>query len=402
MRFSFVIIVLVVFLSSLAVAADKNEATKEQADKVAVPVPKPSPNEVMKQGDFARELVQFFGWAGGLSKEPKDRDYLQVLDGRRTFKFEAEKSYNSITDKVVVRKNELFGAYSGEAWLGGTTSPAKVNIKVFIPLAGDYLVSAMAKGDGQLWKIGDKKYKADSGGALTLTKITNIALKPGELELEITLPPEGGLDYIVFKAPDFTPLEPLDGWRFSEPLNKGTVAYVAASLLGLEEKLPADDKIKPISIIVSEMQGLPTSLTLSDIRYYGKFSAKYWVGAGNMSAELDIPFTLPQSGIYDLKLRCMGKPFTGTIDGNPVKIDATSSLNWAELGLQRLSDGKHNLRVKIPAYGGIDALEIQPKKASPEAFMSLVGITGDPNAAVTYAEMQGFLTQFQKNFTGRK
>ncbi|GAM09378.1 hypothetical protein OR1_01656 [Geobacter sp. OR-1] len=396
------ICLLVLLLNSLAIAADKKGAVPPKGKEKVAEAPKPLPTAVMTQGDFARELVKVFGWEDGVTKEAKDRDYLQILDGRRTFKFEAEKVYNARTDDVVPRKNDYFGPFSGETWLGGISVPAKVHIKVFIPIAGNYTLSAAARGNGQVWTIGEKKYQANSGDTLALTKIADISLQPGELELEMLMPPEGGLDYIVFSAPDFAPIEPMDGWRFSETLTNAAIAYVASSLLGLEGALPADEKIKPLSIVISEMPGLPKTLTLSDIRYYGKFSGKYWASTGSKSADLDIPFSLTQSGIYDLKLRCMGKPVTGTIDGNPVNINSRSSMDWVELGLHRLSEGKHNLRVRIPAFGGIDAFEVAAKKSSPEAYMSLVGMPGDPKAVVTYAEMEKLLGILKKKFSTRK
>jgi hypothetical protein len=402
MKFVSIMFIAMISLSSMAAAAEKVLTSPNNQVKKEAPKPKPLPTAIMSQGDFARELVNVFGWGDGLSKEPKDRDYLQILEGRRTFKFEAEKIYTPQTDDVVVRKNELLGPFSGESWLGGITVPSPVRMKVFIPVAGDYTLSAVAKGDGQIWKIAGKEYTVNSGDSLAMTKISNINLEPGELELEMLMPPEGGLDYILFTAPDFAPIEPLEGWRFNNTLTNLTMAYVAASILGLEGKLPVDDSIKPVTVIISDMTGLPSTVSLSSIQYYGKFSGKFWVSTTSKSAEINIPFTLPQTGTYDVKLRVMGNSFTGEMDGNPLRVPGSAPLEWVSLGLQRLSQGQHIMKVKVPSFGGIDALTITPRKVSPEAYMSLTGISGAPHSSVTYAEMEKNLSMILKRFTARK
>lgn len=401
MRLASILLIVLQLTVSIAFSAEKVDSkAKDSVQKVEKP--KPLPTAIMTQGDFARELVTSLGWGGGLTSEPKDRDFLQILEGRRTFKFEAENIYNAKTDDVSLRKNEIFGPFSGEAWIGGISVPSKVSMKVFIPIAGDYQLSAATKGIGQIWKIAGKEFAAFSGNSLGMSKIADISLKSGELKFEMMLPPEGGLDYLIFTAPDYAPIEPLDGWRFSEKLTNLTVAYVAASLLGLEGKLPVDDSIKPLTVIVSEMSRLPDSVSLSDIMYYGKFSGKNWVSTTARTAEIEIPLTLPQSGTYDIKLRIMGKGFTGEIDANPIKLPASSSMDWVSLGLHRLSQGEHKFRVKVPPYSGIDALVVTPRKVSPETYMNLTGVTGDPQAVVTYAEMVKNIVLIRDRFTSRK
>jgi hypothetical protein len=150
------------------------------------------------------------------------------------------------------------------------------------------------------------------------------------------------------------------------------------------------------------MTGLPPTVSLSSIKYYGKFSGNSWVSTASKSAEINIPFTLPQTGTYDVKLRVMGNYLTGEIDGNPIKIPGSAPLEWVSLGLQRMSQGQHVLRVKVPPFGGIDAMTVIPRKVSPEAYMSLTGISGEPQASVTYAEMEKNLSMLLKRFTSRQ
>jgi len=402
MKFSLMIFIAILFTSTLAISAEKSDVVSGDKIKKTEIKPKPLPSAIMTQVDFAREIINSFGWGDGLSENPNDRDYLMIMDGRRTFKFEAEKVYSAKTDDVSIRKSDLLGPFSGESWLGGITVPTKVRMKVYIPVAGKYLLSAAAKGDGQIWNIAGESHSINSGNSLALTKITELTLKPGELELELIMPPEGGLDYIVFAAPDYRPIEPYDGWRFSETLTNATVAYVFTSMLGLEDQLPVDNSISPVTVIASELPGLPTSVSLSDIRYYGKISGKLWVKTLGQSAEVLIPFTLQQNGTYDLKLRFMGNNSIADLDGNQIKIPGSKSFDWVNLGLQHFSQGKHNLKIKVPPFGGIDAMTITSRKSSPEAYMNLVGITGDPKGAVTYSDMERYLSLLRKRFTIRK
>lgn len=74
---------------------------------------------VFTQKNLAHMIVNQFGWGDGLPKEPVDRDYLVILNGRRTFRFEAENAYNPTTDRVTLAEYNLYGPFSGKGWLLG-------------------------------------------------------------------------------------------------------------------------------------------------------------------------------------------------------------------------------------------------------------------------------------------
>lgn len=396
MRCSIILLMLVLVVSGSAFSAE----TKKGVIKEPVKTAKTAAS--ITQGEFARRVVKLLGWEKGLPKEPKDRDYLLIMEGKRSFKFEAENAYNRKTDDVAVRKYELFGPFSGISWLGGISTPTTVHFKVFIPISGEYRLSAAAKGKGQRWKIGGKEFTVNSGDRLTVTDVATVALKAGETEFEMELPPEGGVDYLLFSAPDLTPIEPLDGWRFSSPLTKGDLAAIVASLLGWEDRLPVDAKSGVTTILGTDLQGLPPTVTATDTGYYGKFTAQRWLRAGNTGAELDVPFTVSRTGVYGLKLRYMGALLKASLDGTALDRDAKGILDWINLGPQRLSEGKHLLHVSLPSYGGLDALVIEPRQSSPADYMALVGLKGEPADVVTPAEAEKIETQLVERFTGRK
>lgn len=354
----------------------------------------------ISQADFSRKLVKVFGWEKGLPKEPKDRDYLVILEGKRTFKFEAESVYNAKTDAVVPRDFQLFGPFSGVSWIGGIAVPTSVHMKVFIPLEGEYRIRAAAKGDGQIWKIAGKEFKVNSGGQLTETTIATLPLKAGELDVEMVMPPEGGVDYLLFTSSDLTPIEPLEGWRFAAPLTRYELAGIAASLLGWEEKLPLDEKRETITVNAVGLADIPKGLRPVTVNY-GQPSGKEWLRA-TISTEIDIPFTIRQTGFYGMKLRFKGLRLKAAFDGIPIQREAKALLDWVDLGSRRIFEGAHTLRVAIPAYDGLDLLVVEPRLSTPAAYMQLVGLEGDPAAGVTVSESEKFLTQFVERFTSRK
>lgn len=397
MRIVIPVMMLFLALSATVHAAGRKPADQKPAEKEGAVSTSSQP---ITQAEFARKLVKVFGWDKGLPKEPKDRDYLVILEGKRTLKFEAESVYSSKTDNVVPRDFELFGPFSGTSWLGGIATPTTVHMKVFIPLDGEYRFSAAAKGNGQVWKIAGKEFRADSGGQLAETAIVTLPLKAGELEIEMVMPPEGGLDYLLFSAPDLAPIEPLEGWRFASPMTRFDLAGVAASLLGWEGNLPPDEKKDSITVAAVELANIPASLRQVSVSY-GQPSGRQWLRATN-ATEIDLPFTIRQTGFYGMKLRYKGTRLNAALDGIPVRRDARELLDWVDLGSRRMFEGEHTLRVAVPAYDGLDLLVIEPRVSTPAAYMQLVGLDGDPASAVSAAESEKFLTQFVERFTSRK
>ncbi len=403
MRIATMLMIIALMFTSAADAAQKKvESTKGPGKKTQLKPPKPSPLATVIQGEFVRELINVFGWAGGIPEEPNERDYLVILQGKRTFKFEAEKIFNTKTDGVSVRKFDLIGPFSGESWLGGVTTPVSVHFKVFIPLDGEYRLAVAAKGNGQIWKVAGKEYMINSGERLTVTQVASVPLKAGEFEFEMVMPPEGGIDYLVFSASDFNSIEPLGGWRFKDPLTNTELAQVSASLLGLEERLPLDEKVGVTTVVAADLPSLPPSVNSTDIGFYGKFTGKKWIRASSQPADIDIPISLTVNGVYGLKLRVMGENLKANLDGISLVLPANPYLEWVNLGLHRLVEGTHTLQVTLPSYGGIDALIIEPRNSTPEAYMNLVGVKGDPMAVVTNAEKDKILTQLVERFTTRK
>ncbi|KAF0216842.1 MAG: hypothetical protein FD174_3522 [Geobacteraceae bacterium] len=359
-------------------------------------------DDTVKQGEFAAKLVSAFRWEKGLPKEPAEKDYLAILGGKRTFKFEAEDYYSVKTDDATVLKYPLYGPFSGRGWVSGVAVPTTVHLKVFLPLEGEYTLSVAAKGDGQSWSVGDKAFKVSTGKSLREVVAGSVYLPAGPQEITIGLPPEGGIDYMILAAPSLTPIEPLGGWRSTSPLRLGELAEVAAVLLGWEKELAPDKTYGPKIIAVSEAAELPPTVAATDVKLYGQFSADKWIRAGYGGATVEVPLTLDKDGVYDLKIRFMGDKLAARLDGEKIIKAGKPSLDWVELGLYRLEQGSHKLQLDIPPDGGVDVVVVEKRKSSPADYMELVGLHGDPAAVVSRAEAEKVLTSLVERFKGRK
>lgn len=359
-------------------------------------------DDIMKQGEYAAKLVSVFHWEKGLPKEPAEKDYLAILGGKRTFKFEAEDYYNVKTDNVSVKKYPLFGPFSGRGWVSGVSVPTTVHLKFFLPLAGEYTLSVAAKGDGQKWSVGDKVFKVSTGKTMREVVAGAVFLQAGPQEITIELPPEEGIDYIILAAPSFSPIEPRHGWRFNSSLHLGELAEVAASLLGWEAELPPDKTEKPKTIAVYEAAELPPTVAATDLKIYGEFSAKKWIRAGYGGSSVEVPLTLDKDGVYDLKIRYKGDKLVASLDGEKIEKTGKPYLDWVELGRFRLDQGPHKLHLDISPDGGVDVVVVEKRKSSPADYMELVGLHGDPGAAVSRAEAEKILTSLVERFKERK
>ena len=92
-------------------------------------------------------------------------------------------------------------------------------------------------------------------------------------------------------------------------------------------------------------------------------------------------------------------------DGSPVQRPvalSTLSADAVELGRFRLDQGPHKLQLDISPDGGVDVLVVEKRKSSPADYMELVGLHGDPAAAVSLAEAEKVLTSLVERFKGRK
>lgn len=355
------------------------------------------------QKDLAQMIVTQFGWSDGLPKEPADRDYLKILGGRRTFRFEAENAYNPDTDNVTVAGYNLYGKFSGKGWLLGVSEKTAANFTVQIPIGGVYMLKAIVKGDGYIWKIGDKEYKGGSkSGGFTEVAFGTMPVKAGVMKIYVTIPPQGGIDSFSFTAPDYPPIQPFAGWRFKEPLTAAHLAEVGVSMMYAFDKLPAVQKGIPAPIAAVDVALPSQNAVPTKINYLGAFSSQAWLRADFRGATIQLPLRVDETGIYGLRARVMGQKVEGDVNGNAFVASGKQYLDTIELGLFRLDSGENMMTLKLPPMGGIDVVEFTRRGTSAVDFMNLAGLGGAPERVVNADEAKAFIIKINEKNPVRK
>lgn len=362
----------------------------------------PQAGGTASQGELARKLVDLFGWGEGLPEKPTDKDYMTILGGGRTLRFEAEDVYDRYYDKVIIRSYNLFGPYTGSGWLHGTTVPTAVHFKVFIPVAGKYTLKASTKGDDQLWSVAGKAFKINAGATMKETVIGQMFVPAGTLEFNAVIPPSGGIDYLAFSAPALAPVEPVSGWDFPAKLNGGQLAEVAAALLGAEGLLPEDTTASHKILSAAAVLPLPESLFLTDSQLLGKPVGEKWVRAGQVAAQLSIPVEIDAAGVYQLRARFVGSTLTAGFGDRTVTLPGKPYLDWIECGAFRLPRGSARLNFVIPPTGGLDSVELVRRRSSPADYVDLVKPGKGAGEIVTPPELDQFLKSLQERFKERR
>lgn len=353
------------------------------------------------QKEFAQMVVSGFDWSNGLPKEPTDRDYLVIFAGKRTFRHEAENVYDVKGDNVVQRNYPLYGQFTGNGWLMGLSTETSANFTVFVPLAGEYSLKAVIKGNSFIWRIGDTVLRGSNPtGNFAEVDLGKVRLQPGVARIRVTMPPEGGIDAFLLVASDFTPIQPIEGWRFKEQLTALQMAQIGLALMDAFGQLPADTKGRQNIAAVDVVKTPAVVATTAD--FLGTFRASAWLRAGVQGAELKIPLPIPVLGYYDLQGQIMGEQLSGDVNGTTFSVAGKPFLDRVRLGMFRLEEGENTLNLKLPPMGGIDTLEVTGKSLTPQDVMRVAGVTGSPERIVTPEEAQQYITTIRGKHQVRK
>lgn len=359
---------------------------------------------VFSQGDFSRLILEQFGWNAGLPSEPVDRDYLLILGGKRTFRYEAENAYNELTDRVTLRDFPLFGTFTGKGWIMGVSDTTSSTMTILLPIAGDYELKGVIKGNGFVWSINGLEYRSSSNsGNFKETDIALVKLPAGVVTINLTIPPDGAIDSFSLTASDYTPIQPFAGWRFKEGLTAGRMAEVAVALTNRFAELPnaaPEDSPKPISVaekVVPHPAAAPTKVS-----YLGPFSSEAWLRADYRGATIQIPLTVAETGYYGLTVNIMGETVSGKINDTPFKFTAKPYLSNLDLGIYRLGSGDNMLTLSLPPTGGIDTVSFMKKSTTSDDFLRLAGVKGPADRMIHADEAAVLLKSIQGSFPVRK
>lgn len=355
------------------------------------------------QRDFGRMIVNQFGWSEGLPKEPTDRDYLVILGGKRTFRYEAEQVYNSQADNVTLRNYALYGPFTGTGWLMGVSQQTSANFSVMLPMTGEYSLKAVIKGKDFVWKVGDRELRGGNpAGNFSEVDFGKVWIKPGLIQLKATIPPEGAIDSFMLVASDHHSIQPFDGWRFNDPLTALQMAQAGVAMKDVFGQLPDDRQAKLLRIAAVDAASPTSEAVATTANFLGPFTARSWLRAGHLGAQLQIPLTVPELGYYELRGRLMGEQLSGSLNGTPFSLKGKPYLDMVSLGLFRLEAGKNLLSLKLPPMGGIDVLELTRKSSSPQDVMRLAGVSGSSDRHVTSDEALNYIKTISEKHQVRK
>jgi hypothetical protein len=359
------------------------------------------PAATVKQLDLAKKLIDTFGWSEGLPENPGEKDYLAILNGNRTFRFEAEEIYDRQSDAVSIRNYPLFGAFTGSGWIHGSSTPTAVHFRAFIPVSGTYTLLAAASGGEQLWSVAGRAFKVKFGESLKEGKIGQLFVPSGYLDFNTLIPPAAGLDYVIFTAPALAAIEPAAGWNFNAPLTAAALAETTAALLGSEQLLP-DDGTYARKTVEASSSPLPAGVQLTETQIYGKPVSAKWVRATPVPLPLSIPVTVDKNGVYHIRMRCMGGDIVAGFGPRKITLPAKPYLDWVDFGTFRLQKGTHSLAVQLPPSGGIDLIEISRKLSNPADYLAISKLGIKEDAAIRPEELDRIMKLLQEQFKERK
>lgn len=359
---------------------------------------------IYTQKDFARLILQQFSWNDGLPKEPADRDYLMILGGKRTFRYEAENAYNELTDRVTLRDFALYGEFTGKGWLLGVSDATDATFTILLPVDGEYDFKAVIKGDGFVWNIDGKNYPADSKvKKFQETSVAKVKLKAGVVTIKLTIPPDGAIDSFSLSAPDYTSIQPFMGWRFKEALTAVRMAEIAVALANRYDQLPdAGPEVSPKPVSAFEKVDLPPNVQPTVADYLGAFASAKWVRANFQGATLKFPLTVTETGYYGLTANIMGEKLAGKVNNTLFNLEGKAYLSKINLGVYRLDSGDNSLSITLPAMGGIDNIEVAKKSTKPEDFLRLAGVPGPATRLIGADEAAALVKNIQSSFAIRK
>jgi len=359
--------------------------------------------EVFTQKSFVQRVFQHLSWNQGLSKEPADRDYLQILGGKRTFRYEAENAFNENTDRVTVRNFSLYGPFTGKGWLLGVSDTTDVEFAALVPISGEYTLNAVIKGNGFIWNIGDRQYRADSkSDAFRGVKIGKTTLNAGVLKIRVSIPPEGAIDSFSISAPDYAPIQPVAGWRFKEPLTAGQLAEIVVSMSGRHEQLQNAEEKTSKRLSVFESALIPSTAAATGIEEFGKFTSREWVRSDYRGASIQIPVKNAVAGFYGITANVMGGRISGSVNETPFEVLAKPYFDTVRLGLFRLESGDNLITINLPPMGGIDTLELGMKNMSSDSFLAVSGIKGPAERLISVDEAETVLKSVTGSYPVRR
>lgn len=353
-----------------------------------LPAPALSAELVLTQRDLMTNLVDTLGYSFGLPDTPQDDDYIKLLAGGRSFRFEAE-TYRHPDDLVAVNSFSSFGEFSGPGWVSAISAPTKMRMEFILPHAGTYRLFASVRLpghvlmlEGQSWQINENYPKFQR------VELGEITLNAGMKELAIAMPPNGSIDYIELLAPPLPTITPLNGWEPEAPLSSADLSVTMLRALELQSLLPLSDE----SILIEAEESAMEKSLRTDQRHLGEPHGGFWLRSGAGGGVVTLPFRVETAAVYTLNLIAAGaKSLTGTLDEREIwQAEFPPYLQERTIGTWFLPAGPHQLKIELPARGGVDLLTLLKRRSTAADYQILAGLPAE--VSVTTQDVNRLLT----------
>lgn len=333
----------------------------------------PGSAEALTQRDWMVALVDSLGRSFGLPDEPKPEDYLNIILGKRTLRFEAE-TVHAEGDEVSTMAFLNFGPFSGTGWLLGAGKPTNVHLRFVLPLDGRYQLVIAARRPGHMVTAGGQIFTADGGDQqFSRIEVGEVSLPAGFQEVIVTLPPGGSLDYLELIAPNLPAIAPGGGWQPEAPLTWEVLAVTAVQALHLEKGLPLTDRAL---IIEAETLTETDGAKVVEDAHLGQPSGGRWLRTAAQPATIVMPLTIDQEGFYDIDLTLMGTRIDVLLNGHQsLLIEGKPYLDTVTAPSLFLTKGPNRLEVSLPQGGGFDRIAVKARRSDLAALTATLGLT---------------------------
>lgn len=340
-------------------------------------LPAAASEQPLLQRDLMFNLVDTLNYSFGLPDSPEDSDYINLLAGLRSYRFEAETCRNP-DDLVAINNFASFGEFSGTGWVSAVSAPTKMRMEFLLPQSGTYRLYASVRLpghtlmlEGQIWQIDENNPKFER------IELGEIRLNAGKKELTIAMPANGSIDYVELIAPPLPAITPLPEWEPSTPLTYADLAVTTIRALSLQNLLPMQSE-RILFEAEESPQGKPY---LTDQRHLGEPHGGSWLRIGASRGKVTIPFRIEAAAVYTLDLTAEGaSPLSGTVDNREAwQGEFPPYLKENTIGTWFLPAGQHELNINLPPRGGVDLLALQKRRSSPEDYRILAGLPSGEN-----------------------
>lgn len=325
------------------------------------------------QADLAFGLVEGLGWSFGLPDKPETSDYLAILNGMRTWRFEYEDIYVPSAEAPLAPKEiRSFGPFSGKVWQRAPARDVETDISFLLPLSGTYEIRASLTNPGYTFRIDNATFTADGERNFSEVVFGSAELAAGSHDAKVTVPARGGIDYLLLSAPPTTSIAPAGGWIPDKELTLTDLAVVVSRTLDLEPFL------RPLAgerIIEAEAAPAPEYTTECDDCYQGPMTGE-WLRTDIVSATYTHLFEIGQAGIYDLSLSILARsPVSGSINGKyHFAVTPMPYFTVVPAGTVYLEKGTNQIDIELPPRSGLDSFILKPRASTPEDYLRLTGI----------------------------